>query len=73
MKKENQLITYLPLTISLLKKEDLGKCVYHKQKGSSEYGIITNYNSNAVFIHFNNGKNSLMLQQENNLFFPIIS
>lgn len=55
------IVIYTPLIIEELLSTDIGRPVSHQQKTDREYGIITDYNKQFVFVHFNNGNESIML------------
>ena len=65
--KEHKIIL-IPLKISELREEHIGQPISHIQKTDKEYGIITGYTNNSIFVHFNNGDDSFMLKQEKHLF-----
>ena len=55
-------IVYYPLVLGDLLSTDIGRPVSHQQKTDKEYGIITNFDKQFVYVHFNNGTKSLMIQ-----------
>lgn len=55
------IVTYIPLILKDLAENDIGRPVSHQQKTDREYGIITNFDEQFVYVHFNNGNESIML------------
>ena len=65
----NENIEYTQVVLSKLTKKDINRAVSHQQRTDMEYGIITSYDDKAVYVHFNNGENSIMIVQIEHLFF----
>lgn len=54
-------IQYEPLILEELTEANVMKPVLHKQKGDSEYGLITGFDSTYVYVHFAGGITDLCL------------
>lgn len=58
-------VNYKPLVLEELTPEDIGIPVYVVQKWDKDYGILTGYNKDHIFVHLGRAKTSFMITDKN--------
>ena len=69
--KDNKYVSYVSCKGITMHKNFIGRPVLRLDRGYGEYGIVTGFNQNLIFVHFANSPKPLRLHPSD-LYFPVV-